>query len=102
MKYKDKNRTNEERIEMAEKMIQVYLNGASSALEVNVDGRRLREFKKRYKSENNELSIDLFDLIEFSVRENLGDTYSRFIISLDYENYVSVQTFEKETGIEMD
>jgi GrpB-like predicted nucleotidyltransferase (UPF0157 family) len=73
-----------ERKEKAIQMKEIYFNGMQSSLEVNVDGKNLRELNKKF--EENSFESDLFDEIESKILENLSDTYSRMIISHDYLN----------------
>jgi hypothetical protein len=71
-------------------MVELYFNGISSSLEVNIDGKTLREFHERIKEP---LDSNLFSVVEFKVLENLSDTYSRMIISSDYLNFRKTEEY---------
>ena len=67
-------------------MKSIYFDGISSELEVNLPGSELRKFEEKFKNE--EFDDEIFESIETSVRINLSDTYSRFLISWDYQDYL--------------
>jgi hypothetical protein len=65
-------------------MKEIYFNGMDSSLEVNIDGKNIKELNKKF--EENYFEPNLFYEIESKILENLSDTYSRMIISHDYLN----------------
>jgi hypothetical protein len=75
---KYKNERNQELLTpMAKELFHNYLNGAESALEVNVDGpTRTAIHDKLFSMEP--LSLDLFDGVERVLKTNLYDSFSRF------------------------
>eukprot|EP01080_Neovahlkampfia_damariscottae_P006039 gene6039-10040_t len=76
----------EERKEHLKKMKSMYFDGSNSELEVNLPGSQIKEFDEKFKSESFENEI--LEKIEMTVRINLSDTYSRFIISWEYHDYL--------------
>jgi hypothetical protein len=73
-----------ERKQKAIQMKEIYFNGMDSSLEVNIDGKNIKELNKKF--EENYFEPNLFYEIESKILENLSDTYSRMIISHDYLN----------------
>eukprot|EP01080_Neovahlkampfia_damariscottae_P002200 gene2200-2374_t len=64
-----------------------YLNGNLSELEANISGKFCREVYRKIKNE--QFEPDLFDSCLLTIKENLADTYSRFILSERYTGYES-------------
>jgi hypothetical protein len=83
------------RIETAKLMNEMYFNGISSPLEVNLPGSTIRKFRSDYAAETFEQG-NLFDELSEKVAENIGDTYSRFIISPEFTNYLKKQQYMSE------
>jgi hypothetical protein len=87
----------EKRKEMAFDIFQKYLNGTDSPLEINIDQRQCNALLKEMQSSDEAFTEDLFAKVEQSVKVNLSDTLSRFIISKEYLNYEKNSEFvEKE------
>jgi hypothetical protein len=84
----------EDRKIMANHIYQKYLNGNLSELEANVPGRKTREILKHIKNEHFE--VDLFNEVLLTVKENLSDSYSRFILSEIFLNYENSSQIVKE------
>eukprot|EP01080_Neovahlkampfia_damariscottae_P000806 gene806-9056_t len=74
-----------ERISIAIDIFEKYLNGESSELEANIAGHRIKKVQKKIQNQN--FSDDLFDAVLDEVKANLSDTYSRFIVSDEYNEY---------------
>jgi hypothetical protein len=82
-KFQSTNKTMRKSI--ANEIYSKYLNGNLSELEANVP--RSMTIKVKSKLDLEFFEYDLFNEILFVVKENLSDTYSRFIISEVSENY---------------
>eukprot|EP01080_Neovahlkampfia_damariscottae_P007988 gene7988-12453_t len=75
-----------------------YLNGQSSELEANVSGSVIKKVSDLISSNNFE--VDLFDQVLICAKENLTDSYSRFIISEKFENYkIANSLIDENTGL---
>jgi hypothetical protein len=83
-KFQSANKTHRKAI--GNEIYSKYLNGNLSELEANVPRSITVKVKARLDT-NEEIESDLFNEILFTVKENLSDTYSRFIISEESENY---------------
>ena len=83
-KYEDL-REMDERKQYAIELFNKYLNGDLSELEANVSGSIIRKVSEDMQS--NRYEVDLFNSVLLCVKENLADTYSRFIISERFNNY---------------
>eukprot|EP01080_Neovahlkampfia_damariscottae_P008649 gene8649-596_t len=75
-----------ERREFATLIYNTYMNGEASKLEVNLPGKISRELKDKIDDLDVELKSDLFDDIIYVAKDNLEDTFARFIISDEYLN----------------
>ena len=73
-----------ERRDFANLIFKTYMNGESSELEVNLPGRKCRLVKDKIDNLEVELENDLFNDIITIAKDNLADTFSRFIISDEY------------------
>ena len=83
---KYENTLNEESRKMlAIEIFGKYLNGNLSELEANLPRRFTKKVKQQMDS--NEFPFDLFSQILLSTKENLSDTYSRFILSEETGHY---------------
>jgi len=71
--------------EKAEMMMNLYFNGASSELEVNVPGTLLVSIKENLQK--NEIDKKMFNEIKNVVVSNLLDTNSRFIWTWEYRQF---------------
>lgn len=80
---KYKSETKENKKQSAQNIFNLYLNGASSQLEVNVPRSENDKVKQKLES-GEELKDDLFEGIENNVIINLCDNYSRFIKTNEY------------------
>eukprot|EP01080_Neovahlkampfia_damariscottae_P009589 gene9589-1791_t len=78
--------SDKQRCKNASKIYLKYLNGEYSELEVNVP-RRLTKKVKAFLDTDKVPEVDLFDEILIVVRENLSDTFSRFILSEELIRY---------------
>ena len=87
---KFKKMAEKERIKNSSRIYLKYLNGEYSELEVNVPRRWSNRVK--IKLDSNEIpNIDLFDDVLTITRENLSDTYSRFILSNEMTSFLETQ-----------
>lgn len=80
-----------------EKSIEIfkkYLDGINSECEVNVPESTCRDIKA--KIQHNHYSEKMFENVQRYVELNLTDTYSRFIFTEPYLNYVKNETFLEE------
>jgi hypothetical protein len=73
-----------DRRECSQRIFSSYMNGNLSDLEVNLPGSVCRSVKEKIDNFAVELTPNLFDEAMMMVKNNLSDTYSRFIISDDY------------------
>jgi hypothetical protein len=73
-----------DRREFSKRIFSVYMNGKLSELEVNLPGAICRDVKEKIDNLAVELTSNLFDEAMMMVKNNLSDTYARFIISDDY------------------
>lgn len=90
-----KKLTGKKKEEAAKRIMDTYLNGSASPLEVNLDNETLQNVRTLYSDPV--LDKNLFTQVEAVIRINLLDTYYRFIFSSEYLNYVNSQEFlEKE------
>eukprot|EP01080_Neovahlkampfia_damariscottae_P000520 gene520-8033_t len=80
----------EQRKEFALNIWDVYLNGTSSRLEVNVNQRECENVKRNI--DNDLLEIELFDVILKEVEGNMKDTFGRFRFTKEYQRF----SFHKE------
>jgi hypothetical protein len=83
----------DQRKEFSLKLFNLYLNGASSDLEVNVTQKECEILKKNIDSDL--LTDDLFSLIEKAIESNMKDTLKRFIFSKEYQSHHSHLEFLK-------
>jgi hypothetical protein len=77
----------EERKAFANEIFEKYLSGKFSALEANIPGSVIRKVQRLM--ENDSFDDNLFNSVLSCVKENLTDSYSRFIITQKYLNYQS-------------
>jgi hypothetical protein len=85
---------------LANGLFKKFLNGNSSELEANVPGSKCRQVSEILNQNPIYLENDLFDSILLSVKENLADTYSRFMITKEFENFNSLNNLVTEsTGL---
>ena len=82
-------------------LYKTYLNGNSSFFEVNVqkkDYSVIHEKINLWRRDriNNPLGLDLFNNVEATVKLNLSDTLSRFILSKEYKEYVHTKKLKIE------
>eukprot|EP01080_Neovahlkampfia_damariscottae_P005518 gene5518-9335_t len=80
-----------EREKHAKRIIELYLNGTNSELEVNATRKECDDFKENVK-EGNLDPVILQSLIR-TVIVNLVDTFSRFVITTEYINYKKTVNF---------
>jgi hypothetical protein len=95
--YKEKN--NQKRKEKIELIIKDHMS-SNSPLEVNFSFPVKNAFKKRFKEESlkGEFSADLMDGLLRELKMNLGDTFSRFQISQNYENIMKTKKLMLNEG----
>ena len=74
-------------LEKAQEMYNLYFNSSHSELEVNLSQNDLNPLKKKIEI-GIEIDKTLFDLIEPQITSNLKDTYSRFIITPEYAQFM--------------
>ena len=74
-------------LEKAQEMYNLYFNSLHSELEVNLSQNDLNPLKKKIEI-GIEIDKTLFDLIEPQITSNLKDTYSRFIITPEYAQFM--------------
>ena len=73
-----------------------YLSGPLSPLEINVPRKECNDVWKIINELNIEqqLPLDLFDKLEFAVRSNLSDTYSRLMLTDEFSLFVKKHKFQ--------
>jgi hypothetical protein len=71
-----------------------YLNGSLSPLEVNVTRREIIPVKEAIENLDEDLNPNLFEELSKIVTGNLSDTYSRFILTREYEIYLKTAEFK--------
>eukprot|EP01080_Neovahlkampfia_damariscottae_P005618 gene5618-9435_t len=84
------------RVVHIEKIEKVYLS-SSSDLEVNVSNKVRKQFDIK-KSEK--IDESFFEDIEREIVENLSDTWSRFVVSYQYQNFYLFQNMLKQTELQ--
>lgn len=86
----------EERLQMAQKIFDTYLNGSDSELEVNISS----DFCKKVKTLISTGNVDgnLLNDVERQIIANVSDTFSRFIFTSAYLNYTAKTEYLKKTG----
>jgi hypothetical protein len=94
-KYK-KLKNREKKSDMAFHIHEIYLKGASSPLEINIDTKTREAVFASMNSLDFEFHNELFDPISKALVVNLSDTYSRFILTTSYQNYVRNKIFQEE------
>jgi hypothetical protein len=94
-KYK-KLKNREKKTEMAFHIHEIYLKGSTSPLEINIDTKTRETVFETMNSLNFEFHNELFDPISKALVVNLSDTYSRFILTTSYQNYVRNKSFQDE------
>eukprot|EP01080_Neovahlkampfia_damariscottae_P012297 gene12297-5880_t len=72
------------RQEKYEQMHQLYFNGVSSELEINASSGSIKDYKARIAEG---LDDKLYTKIEKDVVYNLSDTWSRFIVTREYQEF---------------
>eukprot|EP01080_Neovahlkampfia_damariscottae_P004549 gene4549-7933_t len=86
--YKDimtyKTLTLDKQREHLDKFNKLYLL-SSSELEVNLPHSKKKIFQDALKNDN--ITDDILETIEIEVSANLGDTFSRFVLTPEFENY---------------
>jgi hypothetical protein len=66
----------------------LYLNGESSPLELNIDWKTRQEFYEKINNEDCDFSKgNIFENVEKTVKVNISDTWSRFVLTAPYSNY---------------
>jgi hypothetical protein len=83
-----------DRKEFVKRIIELYFNGTTSELEVNVPGKPKEALKQHFFK--NEFNDNLFADIHSNLLINLYDSYSRFIVTKEFENLVKTNKFLKE------
>lgn len=83
------------KLEFLQKLHSRYLNGIRSELEVNVTKDISLQIKDAIESNN--LPENLLEPLQKLLILNLSDTYSRFIFSKEYKNWVKSKTFLQES-----
>jgi hypothetical protein len=73
-------------LEKLNPMIELYFNGASSELEVNIPGALIAALKE--KMNRGEISSNMLEEIKNAVVGNLLDTQSRFIWTSGYKQFI--------------
>ena len=64
---------------------------------MNVSNKIKKLFEMKCKQES--IDEDFFVDIEKEISANLSDTWSRFILSFDYQNYIHYQKILQQTSL---
>ena len=89
------NLNDKQRSRQANKIFLKYLNGEFSELEVNIPKRYTKPVKMHIDSKEIP-DWNIFEQILQLTKENLSDTFSRFILSNEMENYTKTRQIVEE------
>ena len=89
------NLNDKQRSKQANKIFLKYLNGEFSELEVNIPKRYTKPVRMHIDSKEIP-DWDIFEQILQITKENLSDTFSRFILSNEMENYTKTRQIVEE------
>eukprot|EP01080_Neovahlkampfia_damariscottae_P006759 gene6759-10924_t len=97
IKKYQRTKSKEKREKLAFDIYYQYFNGDLSPLEVNIDKNSCNQLWNEINSPKCDFSDDVFENAMKTVKVNISDTWSRFIISTTYHVYLSNENlFEKE------
>eukprot|EP01080_Neovahlkampfia_damariscottae_P008239 gene8239-64_t len=71
----------------AQKIYYNYFNGAQSPLEVNIDAKACKDLFRNLNEKDSKYNEEIFEDIEQTVKTNIRDTWSRFVLTSKFLNY---------------
>jgi hypothetical protein len=84
---KFKRAKSEKKPKQALSIYKIYLNGESSPLEINIDSKSCHSLSKLIHDEECKFEKDTFEQIEKTLKVNISDTWSRFVMTSKFSNF---------------
>lgn len=88
----------EERKKKINDITNLYLNGSSSELEINISNSISNEIAKKYLE--GVFENEIFEVLERNLILNMNDTYMRLIFTKEFTQWQDHHKFLKESSIE--